>query len=153
MAFSHIAHNCSIGNNVIICNNALLGGYVEVEDRAFISAGCLIHQFVRIGGLSILAGGVRINRDMPPYMAADNDNTVTGYNIVGLKRGGFELKARSAIKEAYRILYRSGLNLTHALDEIEKTDPPKEVKHLIEFIRSSKRGICFSHSNRSSDET
>jgi UDP-N-acetylglucosamine acyltransferase len=78
---------------------------------------------------------------------------VTGYNIVGLKRGGFELKARSAIKEAYRILYRSGLNLTHALDEIEKTDPPKEVKHLIEFIRSSKRGICFSHSNRSSDET
>lgn len=148
MALSHIAHNCQIGNNVIICNNSLLGGYVIVEDKAFISGGCLIHQFVRVGTLSFVAGGVRLAKDLPPFMTAERDNMVGSYNIVGLKRAGLDAKVRSSIKEAYRLLYRCELNLSHALAELEKTNPVDEVKHLIEFIRSAKRGICFSHSNR-----
>lgn len=148
MALSHIAHNCQIGNNVVICNNSLLGGYVTVEDKAFISAGCLIHQFVRIGTLSLIAGGVRLTKDLPPFMIAEGDNIVGSYNIVGLKRAGFDAKVRSSIKEAYRLLYRCELNLSHALAEIEKSSPVNEVRHLIEFIRSSERGICFARSNR-----
>lgn len=148
MAFSHIAHNCRIGDGVTICNNSLLGGYVTVEDKAFISANCLIHQFVRIGRLSFAAGGVRLGKDLPPFMMADNDNTVSSFNVVGLKRAGLDLKARSGIKQAYRQIYRSGLNLQHALDELYKTGTTEEVRHLIDFIRSSERGICFSSSNR-----
>jgi UDP-N-acetylglucosamine acyltransferase len=148
MALSHVAHNCTIGNNVTICNNTLLGGYVMVEDKAFISANCLIHQFVRIGTLSFLAGGVRMTKDVPPFMTSDNNNIVSSFNLVGLKRAGFDARVRAGIKEAYRLLYRSGLNTSNALAEIEKNELVDEVKHLIEFIRSSERGICFSHSNR-----
>lgn len=144
MAFAHVAHNCNIANNVIICNNAMLAGHVTVEERAFISACCLIHQFVRIGRLSLMAGGVRINRDLPPFMTASEDNAVTSYNIVGLRRSGLAPKARAEIKEAFRIIYRSGHNLTNALQQIEANDPGQDVKHLLEFIRSSKRGICAS---------
>lgn len=148
MAFVHIAHNCQIANEVIVANNSLLAGYVEVGDKTFISAGCMIHQFVRIGTLSLIAGGVRINRDLPPFMTADNDNTVTAYNVIGLKRAGFDAGTRNSIKEAFRRIYRSGLNLSNALLEIQESGPSEEVKHLIEFIRASKRGVCFGRSNR-----
>lgn len=148
MALAHIGHNCRIGSKVIICNNSLLGGYVAVEDKAFISAGCMIHQFVRIGTLSLLAGGIRLNKDLPPFMTSDNDNVVGSYNIVGLKRAGLDNRVRQEIKEAYRLLYRRGLNLSNALAEIEKRGQSDEVRHLVEFIRSSERGICFSRSNR-----
>ncbi len=148
MCLAHIAHNSCIGNNVIICNNALLGGYVEVEDRAFISGGCLIHQFVRIGTLSMVGGGVRLNKDFPPFMSTGNDNIVTAYNVIGLRRAGTSITARKEIKEAYRLLYRAGLNQSQALSEIEKIAKSSETRHLIDFIRSSKRGVCVSHSNR-----
>jgi UDP-N-acetylglucosamine acyltransferase len=152
MALSHVAHNCHIANNVIICNNSLLAGYVSVEDKAFISAACLIHQFVRVGALSFIAGGVRLTKDIPPFMMSDNNNIVSSFNVVGLKRAGFDIKVRSAIKEAYRLIYRSGLNISNALAEIEKTAPGAEAKQLIEFIRSSKRGVCLSHSNRNLED-
>ena len=148
MCLAHIAHNCSIGNNVIICNNALLGGYVEVEDRAFVSGGCLIHQFVRIGTLAMVGGGVRLNKDFPPFMSTGNDNIVTAYNIIGLRRAGTSIEARKEIKEAFRLLYRAGLNQSQALSDIEAIAKSSEVCHLIDFIRSSKRGVCASHSNR-----
>lgn len=148
MALAHIGHNCQIGSNVIICNNSLLGGRTTIGDRAFISAGCMTHQFVRIGTLSFLAAGVRLGKDLPPFMTSDKDNVVSSYNIVGLRRTGLDSKARSAIKEAYRLLYRCGLNLSNALTEIEKAELTDEVKGLVEFIRSSERGICFSRSNR-----
>lgn len=148
MCLSHIAHNCTIANNVIICNNALLGGYVEVEDRAFVSGGCLIHQFVRIGTLAMLGGGVRINRDFPPFMSTGNDNIVTTYNIIGLRRAGITIQARKEIKEAHRLLYRAELNQSQALSKLEKIATSQEVLHLIDFIRASKRGVCASQSNR-----
>jgi len=148
MCLSHVAHNCSIASNAIICNNALLGGYVEVEDRAFISGGCLIHQFVRVGTLAMLGGGVRINRDFPPFMSTTKDNMVESYNIIGLKRSGISTLARKEIKEAFRLLYRAGLNQSQALSEIEQPATSQEVLYLIDFIRASKRGVCASHSNR-----
>lgn len=149
MAFCHIGHNCRIGNNVVICNNSGLGGYVTVEDKAYLSTGSLVHQFVRIGTLSFLTAGVRLSKDLPPFMIADKDNTVSSFNIVGLKRAGLDLKVRSGIKEAFRCVYRSELNLPHALDEIDNTNTVEEVKLFVDFIRSSERGICFSHSSRS----
>lgn len=148
MALAHIGHNCQIGSNVIICNNCLLGGRTIIDDKAFISAGCMTHQFVRIGTLGFLAAGVRLGKDLPPFMISDKDNVVSSYNIVGLKRAGLDSKVRSEIKGAYRLLYRCGLNLSNALAEIEKTVQADEVKHLVKFIRSSERGICFSRSNR-----
>ena len=148
MCLSHIAHNCIIGSNVIICNNALLGGYVEIEDKAFVSGGCLIHQFVRVGTLAMLGGGVRINKDFPPFMSTGNDNIVTAYNTIGLRRAGIKAQARKEIKEAHRLLYRAGLNQEQALNELEKIATTEEARHLIGFIRASKRGVCVSHSNR-----
>ena len=148
MCGAHIAHNCTIGNNVIICNNALLAGYVKVEDAAFVSAACLIHQFVRIGTLAMIAGGVRLNKDFPPYMSTGADNIVESYNIIGLRRGGFDAKTRDTIKQAYRILYREDLTISNAVARLSGIEQSQPVKHLIEFIRSSKRGICAARSNR-----
>jgi UDP-N-acetylglucosamine acyltransferase len=148
MCLSHIAHNCQIGNKVIICNNALLAGYVEVADMAFISASCLIHQFVRIGTLAMLGGGVRLNKDFPPYMSTGADNIVEAYNIIGLKRAGCSAQIREGVKSAHRILYREGLNVQHALDKLAQIPETAEIKHLISFIRSSKRGVCTARSNR-----
>jgi UDP-N-acetylglucosamine acyltransferase len=148
MCLSHIAHNCIIGNNVIICNNALLGGYVEVEDKAFVSGGCLIHQFVRIGTLAMLGGGVRVNKDFPPFMSTGNDNIVTAYNTIGLRRAGTTVQARKEIKAAFRLLYHEALNQNQALSKLAKIATSQEALHLINFIRTSKRGVCARHSNR-----
>jgi UDP-N-acetylglucosamine acyltransferase len=148
MCGAHVAHNCKIGNNVIICNNALLAGYVEVEDAAFISAACLIHQFVRIGTLAMIAGGVRLNKDFPPYMSTGADNIVESYNIIGLRRAGLNTKTRDAIKQAYRILYRDNLNTSNAIERLSAMEQSQHIKHLIAFIRSSKRGVCTARSNR-----
>ncbi|MDD5504740.1 MAG: acyl-ACP--UDP-N-acetylglucosamine O-acyltransferase [Candidatus Omnitrophica bacterium] len=148
MCLSHIAHNCKIGNKVIICNNSLLAGHVEVEDMAFVSANCLIHQFVRIGKLSIIGGGVRLNKDFPPYMSTGDDNVVTAYNIIGLRRAGISPVIRDKIKQAYKILYRQGLNMGNALSKLESALAGEEIKHLADFIKESKRGVCAAHSNR-----
>ena len=142
MALSHIAHNCHIHNNVVMCNNSLLAGYVEIEDRAFMSGTCAVHQFGKVGKLAMMGGAVRVSKDVPPFMMARDDDTVNSYNVVGLKRANLPPEVRRQIKEAYRILYLSGLNTTNALKEIEKQFKSKEIKHLIQFIRTSKRGIC-----------
>jgi len=148
MAFSHVAHNCTVGDSVTVCNNTLLAGYVTIEDKAFISAGCLIHQFVRVGTLSMAGGGVKINKDILPFMVSTVNNVIDSYNIVGLKRAELSPEVRKEIKQAYSTIYRSGMNLSNALETIEKTGPCKEVQHILEFARTSKRGICFSRSNR-----
>jgi UDP-N-acetylglucosamine acyltransferase len=148
MCLSHIAHNCKIGSKVTVCNNTLLAGYVELGDMAFISASCLVHQFVRIGMLAIIGGGVRLNKDFPPYMSTSNDNVVTAYNIIGLRRAGIDAKARQAIKQAHRILYREGLSISSALEKLQCLLPGQEIERLIAFIRTSKRGVCTARSNR-----
>lgn len=148
MCLSHAAHNCKIANSAIICNNALLGGYVEIEDKAFIAGGCLIHQFVRVGTLAMIGGGVRLNKDFPPFMATGNDNIVTAYNVIGLKRSGMPAQARKEIKEVFRLLYRTELSIGRALKEAEQIAATEQARHLLDFIRASKRGICASRSNR-----
>ncbi|MDD5680861.1 MAG: acyl-ACP--UDP-N-acetylglucosamine O-acyltransferase [Candidatus Omnitrophica bacterium] len=145
MGFVHIGHNCIIGNNVVIANASALSGYVEVEDRAFISAYCVMHQFVRIGAVSMISARSRITKDLPPYMLlspARGEESIFGINVVGLRRAGFPQKVRSSINSAYKIIFRSGLRLPEAIAELEKTNPGPEVQHLIDFLKKpSKRGI------------
>lgn len=142
MAHCHVAHNCRIGNHVVIVNAVLLGGYVEVEDRAFLGGGAVVHQFCRVGTLAMLRGLSRISKDVPPYCMAVENNELVGLNAVGLKRAGLSIQQRSRLKEAYTTLFLSGLNTSQALGKLEKGDLTAELHHLLRFIRASKRGTC-----------
>lgn len=143
MTSGHIAHNCTIGSNTVIASCALVAGYVEVEDQAFISGGVVIHQYSKIGRLAMIGGNTRVNSDVPPFFLYSGFNVETkGLNIVGLKRAGFTLAQVSRLKKAYQTLYRSGLKLEDALARIEADDPDENTAHLARFIRSSQRGIC-----------
>jgi len=143
MTSGHIAHNCRIGNRTVIASCALVAGYVDVEDEAFISGGVVIHQFSRIGRLAMIGGNTRVNSDLPPYFLYTDFNVAAhGLNLVGLKRAGFGEADVKALKTAYRILYRSGLKLEEALRRIETEAPTEHTRHLVAFVRSSKRGIC-----------
>ena len=143
MTSGHIAHNCTIGNDTVIASCALVAGYVEVEDQAFISGGVVIHQFSKIGRLAMVAGNTRVNLDLPPFfLYAGHDARPTGPNLVGLKRAGFTVAQVSTIKQAYRVLYRSGLKLDAALAKIESELVDENALHLVRFIRGSQRGIC-----------
>lgn len=143
MTSGHIAHNCRIGNHTVIASCALLAGYVEVEDQAFISGGVVVHQFSKIGRLAMIGGNTRINSDVPPFfLYAGHDVAAKGLNIVGLKRAGYKASDVSVLKKAYQYLYRSGLKLEEALARIETEIPTPETLHLVSFIRRSERGIC-----------
>src|ERR1700722_13270017 len=143
MTSGHIAHNCIIGNNTVIASCALVAGYVEVEDRAFISGGVVIHQFSKIGRLAMIGGNTRINSDAPPFfMYAGYNVEAKGLNVVGLKRAGYKASDLAALKTAYKLLYRSDLKLEDALARIELEIPTEHTLHLVAFIQSSKRGIC-----------
>jgi UDP-N-acetylglucosamine acyltransferase len=143
MTSGHIAHNCTIGNRTVIASCALVAGHVEVEDQAFISGGVVIHQFSRIGRLAMIGGNTRVNSDVPPYFMYSNFNVAPkGLNLVGLERAGFSAAEISALKRAYRLLYRSGLKLAEALERIETEIGTEHAKHLVNFVRSSRRGIC-----------
>ena len=143
MTSGHIAHNCKIGNKTVICSCALVAGYVEVEDGAFISGGVVIHQFSKIGMLAMIGGNTRVNSDVPPFMLCSDFNAaVKGLNIIGLKRAGFGQSDIAELKKAYRILFRSGLKLEDALRRIEAECPTEHTRRLVEFIRRSERGIC-----------
>ena len=132
-----------IGNNTVICSCALVAGYVEVEDEAFISGGVVIHQFSKIGRLAMIGGNTRVNADVPPFFLYSGFNVEPrGLNLVGLKRAGFGPGQVAALKNAYRLLYRSGFRLEEALCRIQTEIRTPEVAHLVRFIRSSKRGIC-----------
>jgi UDP-N-acetylglucosamine acyltransferase len=143
MTSGHIAHNCRIGNQTVIASCALVAGYVEVEDQAFISGGVVVHQFSKIGRLAMIGGNTRINSDVPPFFLYAGYNVqAKGLNLVGLKRAGYKASDVSVLKKAYQILYRSGLKLEDALARIETELPTPETLHLVNFIRRSERGIC-----------
>jgi UDP-N-acetylglucosamine acyltransferase len=143
MAYVHVAHDCILHDHVILANSVNLAGHVEVEDYAIVGGVTPVHQFVRIGCYSIVGGGSRVPKDMPPYMkAAGNPLRVVGPNSVGLERHNFPAEARRALKEAFRILYRSDLNVSQAVTRIqEELGDSEEVAHLLEFIAASDRGI------------
>jgi UDP-N-acetylglucosamine acyltransferase len=143
MTSGHIAHNCQVGNNTVICSCALVAGYVEIEDQAFISGGLAIHQFSKIGRLAMIGGMTRVNRDVPPFfLYRGYDIRPVGLNLVGLKRAGFDEAAILTLKKAYRILFRAGLKLGDALARIETEIPTEHTLHLVSFVRKSQRGIC-----------
>ena len=149
MAVAHVGHNCEVGNKVIIANGALLAGYVSVGDFAFISGNVVIHQFCRIGTLAMIGGFSGINKDVPPYMLVRGPSVVRAVNIVGLRRAKLPRDTINNIKEAFRLIYQADMNTAHALEEIGKLGRSKELDVLVEFIKSSKRGICKS---RETDE-
>src|SRR5215471_13928236 len=143
MTSGHIAHNCKIGDNTVIASCVLLGGYVEVEDSAFLSGGVLVHQFSKVGRLAMVSGNTRVNLDAPPYFICSGfEIAPKGLNLVGLKRAGLGVEAIRGLKQAFRLLYRSGLKLADALPRIENEVGTPEARHLVEFIRGSKRGVC-----------
>jgi UDP-N-acetylglucosamine acyltransferase len=143
MTSGHIAHNAKIGDNTVIASCALVAGYVEVENQAFISGGVVIHQFSKIGRLAMIGGNTRVNLDVPPYFLYSGFNvSPKGLNLVGLRRAGFTAVEIRALKQAYKLLYKSGLKLDAALSRIEAESPTEHTQHLVAFIRSSKRGIC-----------
>lgn len=141
MGFSHVAHDCSIANNVVICNGALIAGHAEVGDSAFISGNVVIHQFVKIGKLAMIGGLSRVNQDIPPFLMVVGDSRVWGLNLVGLRRASFSKKDIRDIRDAYNLIYRKGLPLKSALVKLEELKSDK-VKEMIVFILASKRGIC-----------
>jgi UDP-N-acetylglucosamine acyltransferase len=143
MTSGHIAHNCKIGNQTVIASCALVAGYVEVEDQAFISGGVVVHQYSRIGRLAMIGGNTRVNADAPPFfLYSDFNVTPIGVNKVGLQRAGFSEAELSDLKKVFRLLYRSGLRLQDALERITKETDSVHARHLVDFVRSSERGIC-----------
>ncbi len=145
MAYCHVAHDCEIGNHVIISNATNMAGHVAIEDWAIISGLVAIHQFVRIGAHAFVGGGSRIPQDVPPYckVAGNPSPKLYGLNSVGLERRGFSTEARRRLKRAYRILFQTGLTRSRAIAQVE-ADPTlqdPEVGYFIDFIRTSERGI------------
>src|SRR5712692_195514 len=143
MACSHVGHNCKLGDQIVMANNVLLGGYVEVGNNVFISGNCVVHQFVRLGDYALMRGLCGTSRDVPPYAIIDWQHTVRGVNEEGLKRAGFDPQRIRSIKNAYKVLFGKKRNLSRAIAAIEKegrADP--DVAALLEFIKSSQRGVC-----------
>lgn len=142
MAYAHIAHDCHVGNRVIMANNATLAGHVIVEDQSIIGGLTAIHQFVRIGRLSITGGCSKVVKDIPPFMMADgNPLHVHTVNKIGMERAGISSEIQSSLRQAFKILYRQNLTVEKALEEMSKLNPSVELEHLMAFVRSSERGI------------
>jgi UDP-N-acetylglucosamine acyltransferase len=143
MAYAHVAHDCELGNNVIIANSVNMAGHVTIEDNVGIGGMVPIHQFVKIGKQSFIGGGYRVPKDVPPFiLAAGEPLRYGGLNSVGLKRRGMKEEIMNSLKKAYKLIYRSNLTIKEALQKIEdEVDPFDEVKYLISFINHSDRGI------------
>lgn len=144
MAYSHIAHDCRIGNQVIMANAATLAGHIIIEDYALVGGLVAIHQFVRVGCYAIVGGASAVPKDIPPYMCASGNRAkLFGLNTVGLKRHNFPESTMNALKHAYRIIFRSHLTLAKAIEKVKEEVPDlPEIRHLLNFIQNSKRGIC-----------
>ncbi|HSU57454.1 MAG TPA: acyl-ACP--UDP-N-acetylglucosamine O-acyltransferase [Candidatus Dormibacteraeota bacterium] len=143
LAYSHIAHNVTVGNHVIMSNVATLAGHVTVEDYAVIGGVVAIHQFCRIGKMSIVGGCSKVVQDVVPFMLVDgNPGETRTINKIGLERRGISDAAQSALRQAYKILFRDGLTIPNALAQIETELPIlPEIQYLTQFVRSSERGI------------
>ena len=143
MAYSHVAHDSILNNNIILSNSVQVGGHVDIESNVIVGGATPIHQFCRLGQYSFIGGGYRIVQDIPPYIKAVGEPLkYAGVNSVGLSRNSFDDDIISSIKKAYRIIYRSKYNFSQALEEIKETfTMNEEVKNIINFIENSSRGI------------
>jgi len=144
MAYVHVAHDCKIGNNVVLANAATLAGHVLIEDKAVVGGLVAIHQFTRIGSYAMVGGFSGIGQDIPPYMIASGARAkLYGPNTIGLKRHGISDAAINAIKKAYKVLFREKRTMKDAIKKVrDEMSGIQEVMHLIEFIEKNKRGIC-----------
>lgn len=143
MAYSHVAHDCKLGNNIIMANSVALGGHITIGNCAILGGIVAVHQFVRIGAYSIIGGQSAVSQDIPPYVsAAGNRAQLYGLNLVGLKRRGFSDEVINTLKKAYKITFRSGLTQEEAFRKVaEELAESREAMHLVEFMKSSKRGV------------
>lgn len=143
LAYCHIAHDCQLGNHIVMSNVGTLAGHVTVEDHAIIGGLAAVHQFCRIGTMAIIGGCSKVVQDVPPYMLADGNPAETRtVNKVGMERNGVTEEAQGAMKQAYKIIFRDGLTISNALVRIEAELPKlPEVLHLLQFARSSERGL------------
>jgi UDP-N-acetylglucosamine acyltransferase len=153
MSCSHVAHNGTVGNDVVFANGAGIGGHALVEDRVFLSASAGVHQFCRVGTLAMMQGHSAVSQDVPPFMIVGGviPFRVVGLNIVGLRRAGVSRESRLALKRAFQSLYRGRRPLAECLAELEAESAP-EVARLLAFIRSSKRGIVRRSSGNVAEE-
>ncbi len=142
MAHSHVGHNCRLGDRIILANGAALGGHVTVQDRAFISGNCLVHQFVRVGTLALMQGGSAISKDLPPFTVARGENAICGLNVVGLRRAGVSDQDRLELRRLYRFLFRSHRNLREAVAAARSQFVSELGQLLLDFIAASRRGVC-----------
>jgi UDP-N-acetylglucosamine acyltransferase len=143
MAGAHIGHNCTIGNDVIIANNCLLAGHVRVDDGAFLGGGSTFHQFMHIGRLVMVQGSSAFGKDLPPFVIAAERNYVFGLNIVGMRRAGLSANDRNEIKEAFKLVYLSGLNISQAIGKAATMSFGAPAREFLDFVANAKkRGIC-----------
>ncbi len=143
MSQVHIAHNCRLGNQVIMATGAMLGGHVQVEDQAFISGNCVVHQHCRVGRLALMRGLSRTTRDIPPFVISDDLHVVRGLNRVGLRRAGFDRERMAALSLAFRMLFRTRTNLSLAMARVDAEVRSLDVDYLLAFIRASRRGVAM----------
>jgi UDP-N-acetylglucosamine acyltransferase len=143
MAYSHIAHDCKLGKHIVLSNNATLAGHITIGDHATVGGLVAIHQFVRVGNYAFIGGKSAVVKDIPPYMIAAGDRaTLHGLNLVGLKRQGFTRDTLKMLKKAYRLIFRIGLTQNEAIERVAaEVEQIPEVVNLLEFIKSSERGI------------
>jgi UDP-N-acetylglucosamine acyltransferase len=143
LAYSHIGHDCTVGDSVVFSNNGTLAGHVQVGDHAVMGGLTAVHQFCRLGRFAITGGCSKIVQDVPPFMIADgNPAEIRGINLIGMERAGFEAETIKAIKEAFRLIYRAKLNTRQAIEAIRnEVAPREEIRQLVEFIEQSERGI------------
>ena len=142
MGLSHVGHDCHIRNHIVIANCVVLAGHVELFDRVFISGLVGVHQFARLGRCCMVAGLSRVSKDVPPFMTALGESSILGLNAVGMRRAGIPTASRDALHRAFRVLYRSPLTVSEAVEELARNPEVPEVEELAEFVRQSKRGIA-----------
>lgn len=152
MQHSHVAHNCAIGDDTIIAGGALLAGHVTVQNGAFVSGNCLVHQFCRIGRLAMMQGGAAISKDVPPFCVAVLVNEMCGLNVVGLRRAGFSAAERLELKQLYKALFRSRNSFDDALAGARNSFSSGPAKILLTFVEEAKRGIVSDIGTASADD-
>ena len=155
MANSHAAHNCEVGDRVIMANGVLLGGYVVVGERCFFGGSSAVHQFCHVGRLAMVAADSILTKDLPPFctsLSAENSQ-VGGLNVVGLRRAGFDAAQRAQIKQAFNLIYRSGLNKSQAAEQLRADAANPFAAEFAEFLSQAKRGICRPSFGASGEES
>ena len=142
MAYSHVGHDCVVGDHNILANAATLAGHVQLGGRIFLSGHVAVHQFCRVGDYAMVAGLTGVRQDVPPYVTANGQAALfVGLNLVGLRRAGFDQAQRSAIKRAYKMLLQSGLRTSEALEQLKASAESDEVRNIVRFFEQSRRGV------------